>query len=469
MIVAVLILLPLLAAVAVWLLRGRWCRTVLTLTALTQMVLAAWLFCRGNMMLNIGGLEFGCIDGDIGKWVVMVTSVLFVLVSLHLPAWLSADEKTSQLRHGGETGMPGYVLTALVLVFVGTMNLTALARDFGMLWVAVEATTLASAPLINFHRSKSSLEAMWKYLLLCSLGIGLALFGTMLLSAGMPAGASLNFDRIAQVDPQWFKAAFIFCFAGYGLKTGLAPFHSWLPDAHSEAPAPVSALLSGSLLNCALIGMLRIRDAAPEALQGFCNGFFIFFGIFSLVIAACFIIGQKDFKRMLAYSSVEHMGLIALMFGFMLPEAAKIHMLFHSMCKMMLFLIAGNLVLAYGVRRVDAVSGLFSRFKYNGKLWMFGVLILCGVVPSPLFFTEWALVQSAGLLTGGIILLLLTVVFCAMTDIVIKMCMGKAGEPELPEADAAAEKLAAVPVMTMLFVLGSGVWFCAQIFMRLIN
>ena len=220
MIVAILILLPLLAALAVWLLRGRLCRTILMLTALTQMVLAAWMLCRSNVILNIGGLEFGCIDGDIGKWVLMITSVLFLLVSLYLPAWLTADEKNGMLRHGGETVMPGYVLTALMLVFVGTMNLTALARDFGVLWVAVEATTLASAPLINFRRSKSSLEAMWKYLLLCSLGIGLALFGTMLLSAGMPVGASLNFDKITAVDPQWFKAAFIFCFAGYGLKAG---------------------------------------------------------------------------------------------------------------------------------------------------------------------------------------------------------------------------------------------------------
>ena len=468
MIVAVLMLLPFLAALAMWLLRGRLCRSILISAALIQAVLAARLLGCGEVMLHIGGVKFGSTAGDIGKWVLMITSVLFVLVSLQLPAWLTADGKAGKVRHG-ETGMPGYLLATLVLVFVGTMNLTALARDFGMLWVAVEATTLASAPLINFHRSKSSLEAMWKYLLLCSLGIGLALFGTMLLSAGLPAGAALDFDAVTAVDPQWFKAAFIFCFAGYGLKTGLAPFHSWLPDAHSEAPAPVSALLSGSLLNCALIGLLRIRDAAPEELLGFCNGFFICFGMLSLVIAACFIIKQKDFKRMLAYSSVEHMGLIALMFGFMLPEAAKIHMLFHSMCKMMLFLIAGNLVLAYGVRRVDAVRGAFSRFKRNGKLWLPGVLLLCGVVPSPLFFTEWALVQRAGLLTGGVVLLLLLVIFCAMSDIVLKMSMGDADEPELPEIDAAAEKLTVIPALTMVLVMGSGLWFCVQVFLSLIN
>ena len=468
MIVAVLILLPFAAALTVWLLRGRWCRSILTLTALVQAALAAFLLCSSDVVLDICGGSFGSISGDIGQWVLMITSVLFVLVSLYLPGWLTADGEAGKARHG-EHALPKYVLLSLVLIFVGTMNLTALARDFGMLWVAVEATTLASAPLINFHRSKSSLEAMWKYLLLCSLGIGLALFGTMLLSAGLPEGSSLNFDAIGKVDPQWFKAAFIFCFAGYGLKAGLAPFHAWMPDSYSEAPTPVSALLSASLPNCAMLGVLRIRNAAPAELQGFCNGFFIFFGILSLVIAAAFIIRQKDFKRMLAYSSVEHMGLIALMFGFLLPEAAKIHMLFHSMCKMMLFLIAGNLVLAYGVRKVEAVRGLFSRFKRNGKLWLPGVLLLCGVVPSPLFFTEWALVQKSGLLAGGVILLLLTVIFCAMTDIVIKMSMGEAAEPELPEIDTAAEKLAVVPALTLILVTGSGLWFCAQVFMRLIS
>lgn len=468
MIVPVLLLLPFVSAALILLLRGRLCRIILTLAALLQCGTAVAALGGGSAQISVGGVKFGYIDGDIGKWVLMIISILFVLAALYLPVWLKFDQRDGELRQMSP-GMRGYVLTALILVFVGTMNLTALARDFGMLWVAVEATTLASAPLINFRRSKSSLEAMWKYLLLCSLGIGLALFGTMLLSAGLPEGASLSFDAVKTVDPKWFKAAFIFCLAGYGLKAGLAPFHSWMPDSYSEAPTPVSALLSASLPNCAMIGVLRIREAAPAELTGFCDGFLIFFGLFSLVAAACFIINQKDVKRMLAYSSVEHMGLIALMFAFALPEAARTHMLFHSMCKMMLFMIAGNLIMAYGTRRVEAISGVFTRLKRNGKLWLPGVLMLCGVVPSPLFFTEWILVSNAGLLWGGIILLLLTVIFCAMSYIVIKMSMGEADEAEFPELDKSAEKLMNVPLLAMIFVLGSGLLICVKIFMKLIG
>jgi hydrogenase-4 component F len=360
------------------------------------------------------------------------------------------------------------VVAVCLLGFLSSMTLVASSRNFGLLWVAMEATTLASAPLIIFKRTGDSLEAMWKYLLLCSLGIGLALFGTMLLSAALPAGTSLAFDAVKNADPQWFNAAFVFCFAGYGLKTGLAPFHSWLPDAHSEAPAPVSALLSGSLLNCALLGLVNIRNAAPENLGKFCNGFFICFGIISLIIAAFFIIKQKDFKRMLAYSSVEHMGLIALMIGFECGLLVYLHMAFHSLTKMLLFLTAGNILLACGTRKIEAVSGIFTRLPRNGLLWMTGMLLICGTPPSPLFFTELVLVKQAGLLWGGVILVLLLVIFCAMADIVIKMCMGKAAEPEFPVIDRSAEKLAGMPLLVLSFIILSGVVLMIKAIMRFI-
>ncbi len=464
MIIAGLLFLPLTAAILVWLLRGRLMRSILFITALLHLTgtIAASIEVEAAK-LEISGISLGLDDSKYASLILTVTSVLFFFTSLHLSLWLPADRRATELRRE-KHGMSEPLFTALLLVFLATMTLAALAQDFGMLWVAVEATTLASAPLINFHRSKTSLEAMWKYLLLCSLGIGLALFGTMLLGAALPDGAPLTFAGMEVVNPGWFKAAFVFCFAGYGLKTGLAPFHTWLPDAHSEAPAPVSALLSGSLLNCALLGLLRLHDAAPANSAEFCDSLFIFFGMISLAIAAFFIIRQKDFKRMLAYSSVEHMGLITLMAGFRCFDIMLLHIAFHSLTKMSLFLTAGNLLLAYGTRKIEAVRGAFTRLPLNGSLWMAGMLLICGTPPSPLFFTELALVQSAGILWGGVILLLLFIVFCAMADLVLKMCTGNAQTPEFPEIDRSAERAAAVPLTVISIIVACGVISVIRIF-----
>ncbi|MBR2345607.1 MAG: NADH dehydrogenase FAD-containing subunit [Lentisphaeria bacterium] len=468
MTVSGLMTVPLLAALLVWILKGRLLRTILLSAAAVHTVLTGYVYFKGEESIVLRGIELGCSVREFGFGVLAITSLLFLLVSLHLCSWLKSDARAGELR-GESHGMSKHTLVSLLLLFLGTMTLTALAQDFGTLWVAVEATTLASAPLINFHRSKTSLEAMWKYLLLCSLGIGMALLGTMLLSAALPEGSSLAFDAVKNADPQWFKAAFVFCFAGYGLKTGLAPFHSWLPDAHSEAPAPVSALLSGSLLNCALLGLVNIRDAAPEGLTGFCNGFFICFGIISLLFAAFFIIGQKDFKRMLAYSSVEHMGLAVLMIGFDCGVLVLLHMAFHSLTKMMLFLTAGNILLAYGTRKIEAVTGVLTRLPRNGMLWLAGMLLICGTPPSPLFFTELVLVKQAGILWGGVILLLLLIIFCAMAYVVIKMCMGSAAAAEFPEIDCRAEKLTRIPLLVLMLIIFSGAALMAETIMRYVQ
>ena len=447
-----LLLAPLAGIVFILLCREKFIRHILTVSGAVQLILVITgaYFKRG--IYSFGSVQIGFDTYDPAFYVLSITCVLFFLVTFYLRSWLPADKESAVLRNEPH-GMSTKTFAVLLLLFLDTMVLTALSRDFGLLWVAVEATTLASAPLINFHKTKSSLEGMWKYLLLCSLGIGLALFGTMLLSASLAENATLSFHSMTVQSATWFKAAFVFCFAGYGLKCGLAPFHSWLPDAHSEAPSPVSALLSGSLLNCALLGMWRMRDVAPEGLLPFCNGFFIFFGLLSLVIAAFFIIGQKDFKRMLAYSSVEHMGLIALMIGFSSEGTALIHMIFHSLIKMMLFLTAGNILLYYGTRKISAVQGLFSALPKNARVCMIGMLFICGTPPSPLFFTEWVLVSRAGFIYGSIILVLLFVIFCAMCNIVMKMCMGEKVENDFPQLNGAVEKVARVPSFILFAII----------------
>lgn len=454
MIILAILLMPLISALAVYLLKkDAFSRIVPVFAGAVNAVLCGLLAYMPETLHLTGTLSLK-VDRD-GFLILAITDMLFLLTSLHLYSWQKEDAKKST----GHQGMKYSSFAALLLLFFFTMTLTALVQDFGMLWVAVEATTLASAPLINFHRGKGSLEAMWKYLLICSIGIGVALFGTMLLAASLnDPHAGLGFTQVKMLaesncDIIWFKLGFVLCFAGYALKMGLAPFHTWLPDAHSEAPAPVSALLSGSLLNCALLAILRLLDTVPPELSGFAAGNLKFLGFFSLAVAAFFIIHQKDFKRMLAYSSVEHMGLIILFMAYGIADAGMVHVMTHSLTKMALFLVAGNILLSYGTRSVDQVRGLFDRLPRNGALWIFGLLLICGTPPSPLFFTEISLVWRAGYFEGAVILLLLLIIFCGMAARMLKMT-APAGEK--PALDRETDKLAKVPfgAMTLITLLG---------------
>ncbi len=451
MIIALILLVPPAAALAAYLSRSeKFSRYLPVPVAAAHAVLCGMLMTH-HETLHLGGGIYLAPDAD-GLVILGVTSALFLLTSLFITFWQPLDSRRSE----GHVSMGTPAFSAFLLLFLFTMTLTALARDFGMLWVAVEATTLASAPLINCHRSKTSLEAMWKYLLICSIGIGLALFGTMLIAASLnDPHAGLSFDTLQKLgtagafDPVYFRTGFVLCFAGYALKTGLAPFHTWLPDAHSEAPAPVSALLSGSLLNCALLAIIRLWHITPESMQTFCGGFMKFSGFFSLAVAALFIIRQKDFKRMLAYSSVEHMGLITLLIVYGMEHIGMLHTIAHSLTKMALFLTAGNILLSYRTRSVAAVKGLFDRMPCNAAVWISGMLMICGTPPSPLFFTELALVTSAGLIPGAVILFLLLVIFCGMSQLMLGMC---SSHPEKLSADREVEKLTDVPILAMVLV-----------------
>ena len=474
MMVFIPILLPALMAPVIWFAGRRSslaARVLLLVTALLHAggTIALYRWCDAPMEGEYLGVD------PLGLWVVSITSLLFLCVSLHAFFWLPMARKYESGAHGRSL-MSEHLFCSILVCFLSTMTLVALSRNFGLLWVAVEATTLASAPLICFHRSAGSLEAMWKYLLICSVGIGLALFGTLMLGVAIqpPVGAEpgLGFTVLGAacntVNPAWFKAAFIFCFAGYGLKMGLAPFHTWLPDAHSEAPSMVSVLLSGALLNCSFLGIVRVLGVAPASLRSFCNGYLVAFGVLSLVIAAFFIIRQSDYKRMLAYSSVEHMGLLAIFFGLGEEVTGLIHMGVHSLTKMMLFLIAGNILMACGTRSVEKVRGLFERMPRTAWLWVAGMFLICGTPPSPLFVTELLLVQRAGWWLGGTILLLLFAVFCGMSMIVFRMVGGKAPECAVSgDAERAAEKLAWLPGVLAVLLLGWGSLFIWNLMGRL--
>ena len=386
----------------------------------------------------------------------VLTSVLFVADLVQSVFYINEAD-----RREGDDHMPHWVYYTCFCAFFGAMVFALLAPTLPLMWVAVELTTLVSAPLIAYHRSRGALEAMWKYLLICSIGIGLALFGTMLVMHAL----ELAEHGALEGSRMWFKIGFVFVLAGYGTKTGLAPFHTWLPDAHSEAPAPVSALLSGALLNCSFFAIVRFRDIMPAEIAGFCDTAMLVFGILSVAIAAIFMVRQTDFKRLLAYSSVEHMGLIVTLFALLnrtnpsnqlIQAALFAHIIAHSLTKTMLFQTAGNLLLAFKTRAIATVQGLGVNMKGHAALWIIGLLFICGMPPSVLFLTELGLVVTAPVWMSALVLGLLFIVFAAMMKIGLAMTMG---EPVV-KPEPIPKKMLIVPYVLFTLLVGAGLFAC---------
>lgn len=377
----------------------------------------------------------------LGLLFLCVTSLLFMGASVYAVRYLSLEK-----RDPGEDSDEGFlfnnepeaVFTGCLLFFLAAMSAVACSRHLGILWAAVEATTLASAPLIYFHRHKRSLEATWKYLLICSVGIAMALMGNLFLgAAGLRSATALDLGSLlsgaASLDRAWLKAAFLFLFVGYGTKMGLAPFHTWLPDAHSESPAVVSALLSGALLNCAFLGILRAAQVCAAAgLAAFTGGIFILFGLLSLMTAAAFILGQRDYKRMLAYSSIEHMGILSLGVGLGggAVYGALLNAVSHSLTKAGLFFISGLILAAYKTRNIAEVKGLARRAPAAGVLWLAGFFLITGTPPSGIFMGKFMILKAA--VSGGnyaaaaAYLFFLAVVFAGLGRIFLDMTLGEA-------------------------------------------
>jgi hydrogenase-4 component F len=339
--------------------------------------------------------------------------------------------------------------------------------------VAIEATTLSSAPLIYFHRHHRSLEATWKYLLICSVGIALALLGTFFLASAattepgksIPLVLGELIDNARRLDMPWLRVAFLFMLVGYGTKMGLAPLHSWLPDAHSEAPSVVSALLSGALLNCAFLGILRISQVLGAAgAAGFSNGLLVVFGIISVIFATVFIVAQLDFKRMLAYSSIEHMGIMALGVGVggLGSFGALLHAVNHSLTKAMLFLIAGNILGHYRTKSTRSVTGMFSELPASGVLRTAGLLAITGTPPFGLFQSELAILRAmfdyGRHIIAVVLLAALSIIFIGMATIITRMVQGEArgGLARTGSPETAASVV--TPALLCLIVLALGLY-----------
>lgn len=431
---ATLVLLPLAAGLGAWPAAAKkFRRWLLISTAGLHAGLTGLVWLRPGLGLGWGWLGLD----SLGKLFLSTTSLLFLAASAY--AWKPLKRAESDAQNPGRESEAGRAVSCWLL-FLAAMTLVTVSRHFGLLWVAVEATTLASAPLIYFHRDDRSLEAAWKYFLLCSVGIALALLGTFFLAAAgsraAESGFVLTLDQVlahaGRLHQPWLKAAFLLLLVGYGTKMGLAPMHSWLPDAHSEAPAWVSALLSGALLNCAFLGILRIHQVCLAAgLADFSQETLRVLGLVSMGVAAVFILRQADFKRLLAYSSVEHMGILSLGVGLgpLGGQAALLHGLAHSLIKGMMFLLAGNWLSAYLTKQTAEVRGGLRILPVTSVLWLAGFMGLAGVPPFGTFVSEFLILQAAVAaghwVTAGVFLLLLAVIFVGLGASLLPMALGE--------------------------------------------
>ena len=308
-----------------------------------------------------------------------------------LASWLGIRTmaREQELENGSSVRSSHYGM--LVQAFVGFMLLAVLAANVGVLWVAVEATTIVTTFLVGYRRTRGSLEASWKYIVICSVGIALAFLGTVFvylaaLHAGGHSAHALDWTSLMahahRFNPSLMRFAFALIVLGYGTKVGLAPMHSWLPDAHSQAPAPVSALMSGVLLTVAFYAILRFKAVTDVALgPGFARTLLVIVALLSLALAASLLITQRDYKRMLAYHSIEHMGLIALgaAAGIRLAIAAVLlHILGHGLAKSVLFLTSGEIMAAEGTSQIDGVRALLARRPALGGVFGVGLVALLG-------------------------------------------------------------------------------------------
>jgi hydrogenase-4 component F len=454
---AVLVGLPLLLAVVSAVMPWHSARSWLLATAgLVHVVLAGMLVVHPLRAAPPGawvGLD------PLSTLVLLVTSLLFLGCAVYAVPYL-------ELRR--ERG--NRMIVPALLVFLSAMTLAVISRHMGVLWFAVESTTIASAPLIYYNRNALSIEATWKYLLLCSVGIALAMLGIMFIgysALGLESHVSLQLDDLLRLGPQlshpWLHTGFVFLLIGFGAKVGLAPLHSWKPDAYGEAPGMVGALLSGGLTSVAFLAVLRSMqimnaagdvEMARQALLGL--------GLLSLVLASVFMVRQPDLKRMLAYSSVEHMGILAIgvAIGGLATFGAMLHLVNNALTKGCLFMTAGNIQRTFASKHLSSVQGALTVLPVSGALFLAGFLAITGAPPFGPFLSEFTIlrgiVQAGHPVVLAVVLAALATVFVGMGATVLAATQGTSGEPAVRGQDSFL--LVAPPLVMLLAVLMLGIY-----------
>ena len=453
-----LIVVPLLGALAAFLLPSARLRPwIVSSVAVMHLVLASAAVAAGDTGLASEWLRFDAL----GRLVLIVISTLFCICALYCIGYLRVRAER-----------PNRIFCTALLFFLGMTSLVALAQHLTILWVAMEATTLATAVLLYFNQNKRSLEATWKYLMIGSVGIALALLGTLFLAYGARLGIgepTLLFPdlvrRASQLPAPWVRTAFVFLLVGYGTKMGLAPLHTWKPDAYGEAPGVVGALLAGGMTTCAFLALLRVYRVADAAGQGvFARELLVVFGLLSMATAAAFMVGQRDFKRLLAYSSVEHMGILVLGIGLGGAGifAALLHTVNNALTKGVLFLAAGNIHRAFKSKRLEEVTGALRRLPVSAGLFLAGFFAITGSPPFGPFVSELSILTAAmddrRYVVAGLYLSLLAVIFIGMGSTVLAVVQGV--PPEDSEGRSFRESpFKTLPIVASLaLVVMMGVW-----------
>ncbi len=370
------------------------------------------------------------------------------------------------------------VFYSLFHFFLFTMLLAVTSNNIIIMWVAIEATTLSSAFLVGLYGTRPALEAAWKYVVICTVGVAFGLYGTILVYADAvniiqdTSVASLWSEiakNAATLDPTLLKLAFVFILIGFGTKAGIVPMHSWLPDTYSESPSPVSALLSGVLVNCTLFVVIRFAIIVNLALgESFVQTLFLVFGVLSLAAAVFFMMGQRDINRLLAYSSPENIGLILIAFGLGGPIgtlAGLLQLLNHSIVKTMMFFLSGNILMKYRSRSLDVVKGLMQAAPLTSFFLLAGVFALVGAPPFNIFFSKF-LIISAGISTGhlwlmAVCMLLLMLAFTALFRMVSSVTLGEK-PAEIQTGDGGFTTLAPIAIL-MILALALGLFMPAQL------
>lgn len=461
MFLTALILAPAIGALAAYLVRDRrWRSWILMAGAIlhSAMVARTWI---GDTSPGLGG--WLAIDA-FGLIVLTLVSTLFLGI---------AHYAVGYLRSEGVRDNRTFV--SCMLAFLAAATLVAVAHHLAFLWIGMESTTLAIAPLIFDRRDRRSLEAVWKYLVLSSVGIAFALLGIFLLasaqSSGPGSGRPLMVDDMIasarRLDPAWLRIAFVFIAIGFGTKMGLAPMHSWKPDTYGEAPGLVAGLMAGALTSCAFLGLARVSAICFAAGLGpFIRPVLVGFGLFSLVIAAAFIVGQRDVKRLLAYSSVEHMGLLVLGLGLggVGAYGAVLHALNNGLAKGLTFLAVGNVVMALGTSAAGEIRALHRLLPATGVLLLTGLFIITGAPPFGLFLSEFTILSAAfgehhpwvGIAT----IVLLVVIFVGIAAMILEMVYGVPATGDRRASKPGAEQgwLVVAPAFFACLVLLLGVY-----------
>ena len=456
MMINLLLIFPIIACLIMLIFKAKWMNNFfINLYAIIHLVVS--VLCATKLPLESS--KYFLVD-ECNIIFLLVLSIVYMAVAIYNNGYIKHETTdVKRLRH----------YSYMVLIFVLSMTGAIVSTNLGLSWVFIEATTLASAYLIYFNKTKTAIEAAWKYVYICSIGIALAFVGIILLTISTGNMNSLSYHDLynnAETFNQfWLKLSFVFVLFGIGTKMGLAPVHFWLPDAHSESPSPISGLLSAALLNSAFLVILNVYKITVLAgCADFGRGMMLVMGFLSLFITAVFVFHINNYKRMLAYSSVENMGILVIgtAIGGVAMYAAILHMIGHSLIKASFFLTSGNILEIYKTKKIKSVTGILKTDKKTGWLWVASFLGIVAFPPSVLFISEFLMIKEmitkGHYILCGLFVILLTIVLYGLAKAVIKMSFGQANLEKNYDENVKNVSLGMylpqIVLLSMAFILG---------------